>query len=73
MDVPTSPARRDALHAPDPEHELSERNGTLPHHTFERSSYTAYQMRSGPVKTVLLGGALLAAWSLMRRPGRHAM
>jgi short-subunit dehydrogenase len=73
MDVPSSPARRDALHAPDHERELSERNGTLPHHTFERSSYTAYQMRSGPVKTVLLGGALLAAWSVMRRPGRQAV
>jgi short-subunit dehydrogenase len=70
MDVPSPPARRDALHAPDPTRELSERNGTLPHHTFERSSYTAYQMRSGPVKTVLLGGALLAAWGLMRRPVR---
>jgi short-subunit dehydrogenase len=70
-DVPSSPARHDALHAPDREHELQERNGTLPHHTFERSSYTAYQMRSGPVKTVLLGGALLAAWGLMRRPGRQ--
>jgi short-subunit dehydrogenase len=71
-DVRASPTRRDALHAPDPGRELSERNGALPHHTFERSPYTAYQMRSGPVKTVLLGGALLAAWGLMRRPGRQA-
>jgi hypothetical protein len=25
-------------------------------------------MRSGPTKTVLLGGALLAAWALTRKP-----
>jgi short-subunit dehydrogenase len=73
MDVPAAPARRDALHAPDPARALQERNGTLPHHTFEHSSYTAYQLRSRPVKTVLLGGALLAAWSLMRRPGRQTV
>jgi short-subunit dehydrogenase len=73
LDVPSSPARKDALYAPDPERELRERNGKLPHHTFERSSYTAFQMRSAPVKTVLVGGALLAAWSLFRRPGKTAM
>jgi short-subunit dehydrogenase len=67
MDVPTPPARRDALYGPDRERELQERNGELPHHTFERSSYTAFQMRSAPVKTVLVGGALLAAWGLTRR------
>jgi hypothetical protein len=40
----------------------------LPHKTTERSLYQAYQLRSAPVKAVILGGALLAAWGVMRRP-----
>jgi hypothetical protein len=66
-DQPNNPDRRDALYAPDPARELRQRNN-LPHKTTERSLYQAYQLRSTPVKTVILGGALLAAWSLMRRP-----
>ncbi|MGJ7918397.1 SDR family oxidoreductase [Massilia sp. LXY-6] len=69
-DQPNNPDRRDALHAPDPARELQQRND-LPHKTFERSVYQAYQLRSTPVKTVLVGGALLAAWRLMRRPAQR--
>ncbi|ALK96487.1 short-chain dehydrogenase [Massilia sp. WF1] len=69
-DQPNNPDRRDALHAPDPARELRQRNN-LPHRTSETSVYTAFQMQSAPVKTVLVGGALLAAWGLMRRPGQR--
>lgn len=69
-DQPNRPDRRDALHAPDPNRELRQRNN-LPHKTAERSVYQAYQLRSTPVKTVLVGGALLAAWGLMRRPAQR--
>jgi short-subunit dehydrogenase len=69
-DQPNRPDRRDALHAPDPDRELQQRNN-LPHKTAERSLYQAYQLRSTPVKTVLVGGALLAAWGLMRRPAQR--
>jgi short-subunit dehydrogenase len=65
--VPNNPDRKDALYAPDPARELRQRNN-LPHKTSEHSVYQAYQLRSTPVKTVLVGGALLAAWTLMRRP-----
>jgi hypothetical protein len=33
--------------------------------------YQAYQLRSTPVKTMIVGGALLAAWGLMRRPAQR--
>ena len=66
-DVPNNPDRRDALHAPDPARELRQRTN-LPHKTSERSFYQAYQLRSAPVKAVIVGGALLAAWGLMHRP-----
>jgi hypothetical protein len=66
-DQPNNPDRRDALYAPDPARELRQRNN-LPHKTTERSLYQAYQLRSAPVKAVILGGALLAAWGVMRRP-----
>ena len=68
--VPNNPDRRDALHAPDPARELRQRTD-LPHKTSERSFYQAYQLRSTPVKAVIVGGALLAAWGLMRRPAQR--
>ena len=69
-DEPSSPTRRDSLYAPVPEHELSQRNrqSTAP---AGHNLPTSFQMRSGAAKTVLLGGALLAAWALVRRPGRR--
>jgi short-subunit dehydrogenase len=70
QDVPNNPDRRDALYAPDPARELRQRND-LPHRTTERSVYQAYQLRSAPVKTMIVGGALLAAWGLMRRPAQR--
>jgi hypothetical protein len=70
QDVPNNPDRRDALYAPDPARELRQRND-LPHKTTERSVYQAYQLRSTPVKTMIVGGALLAAWGLMRRPAQR--
>ncbi len=69
-DVPNNPDRRDALHSPDPARELRQRTN-LPHKTSERSFYQAYQLRSTPVKAVIVGGALLAAWGLMRRPAQR--
>jgi hypothetical protein len=65
---PNSSARRDALHAPDAQQELHQRNSNGDHRVVERSPYTSFEMRSGPTKTVLLGGALLAAWALTRKP-----
>jgi len=67
---PSSPTRRDALYAPVPEHELRQRDESSGKPA-ETNLYTAYQMRSGATKTVLLGGALLAAWALTRRPARR--
>ena len=66
-DQPNSSVRRDALHTPDAAYELRQRNDS-DHRVVERSPYTAFEMRSVPAKTVLLGGALLAAWALTRRP-----
>lgn len=70
-DKPSSPTRRDSLHAPVPEHELRERNKPSDQPA-EHNAYTSFQMGSTTTKTVLLGGALLAAWALTRRPARHA-
>jgi hypothetical protein len=69
-EVPNNPDRKDALYAPDPARELRQRNN-LPHKTSEHSVYQAYQLRSTPVKAVIVGGALLAAWGLMRRPAQR--
>ena len=67
--VPRSPNRRDALHAPNPQQELRERQG-LSRHVVETSPYTAVSLRSNTVMPLLLGGgALFAAWKLARRPG----
>jgi hypothetical protein len=70
-DRPNSSARRDALYVPDAEHELQQRNNG-DRRVVERSPYTSFDMRSAPTRTVLLGGALLAAWALTRTPWRHA-
>lgn len=67
-DRPNSSARRDALYQPVAEQELRARNGNGDHRVVERSPYTSFEMRSAPAKTVLLGGALLAAWALTRKP-----
>ena len=69
-DRPNSSARHDALHAPDAAQELRQRNNGN-HRVVERSPYTSFEMRPAPTGTVLLGGALLAAWALSRKP-RHA-
>jgi short-subunit dehydrogenase len=66
-ETPSSPSRRDALHSPDPGQELHQ-NAHLKPHVVERNLYTSFAMRSTPAKTVLLGGALLAAWALVRKP-----
>ena len=65
--APSSPARRDALHAPDPGAELRERQG-MAAKVAEHCPYTAVALRSKPLITALLGGgALFAAWTLGRR------
>lgn len=69
-DQPSSPTRRDSLHAPVPEHELRQRNDAYDTPTGYRR-YSAEQMRAGAARTMLLGGALLAAWALTRRPARR--
>jgi len=69
-DQPSSPARRDALHAPDARRELRQR-ADLGKKITETSPYTSFQMKSTATKTVLLGGALLAAWALTRKPARR--
>ncbi len=69
---PSAPGRTDALHAPDASQELRQRSNT-PKHVAERSPYTSYELRSGPVKTMLVGGALLAAWAFAGRPRMRAM
>jgi hypothetical protein len=55
------------LYAPNADQELRARNNGE-HRVVERSPYTSFEMRSASTKTVLLGGALLAAWALTRRP-----
>jgi short-subunit dehydrogenase len=67
--APSSPTRRDALHAPDERQELRERQGKYKH-VIETSPYTALSLRKGKVLGAAIGaGALYAAWSLSRRPG----
>jgi len=66
--TPSAPNRRDALHEPNPQHELRERQG-LSEHVIETCPYTALSLRKGKVMGVLLGaGALFAAWKLAGRP-----
>jgi short-subunit dehydrogenase len=66
--IPTSPNRRDALHAPNPQQALRQRQG-ISSHVMESSPYTALALRKGPVLGALLGaGALFAAWKVARRP-----
>jgi hypothetical protein len=69
-ETPSSPSRRDALHSPDTRHELRQRAHLSPK-VIERNAYTSFAMRSAPTKTVLIGGALLAAWALVRKPGQQ--
>jgi short-subunit dehydrogenase len=69
-DTPSSPTRRDSLHAPVPEHELREQNKPSDKPA-GHDLVTSFQMRSAATRTVLVGGALLAAWALMRRPARR--
>ena len=71
-DRPNSSARRDALHSPDAAQELRQRNNN-DHRVVERSPYTTFEMRSKSTKTVLLGGALLAAWALARKPWQRTV
>jgi short-subunit dehydrogenase len=68
---PASPNRRDALHAPDARRELRQR-ADLGNKITETSPYTSFQMTSTTTKTMLVGGALLAAWALTRKPARRA-
>ena len=69
-DIATQPGRRDALHGPNPAHELRQRQG-MPGHIHERSLYTKASLRATPLLTALLGGgALFAAWTLSRRFAR---
>jgi short-subunit dehydrogenase len=67
--IPSAPNRKDALHAPNPHHELRERQG-LSTSVKESSPYTALSLRKGKVVGALLGaGALFAAYKMARRPG----
>jgi short-subunit dehydrogenase len=66
--IPSAASRRDALHAPNPQAELRQRQG-LSAHVVETSPYTTLALHKGKATGVLLGaGALFAAWSLARRP-----
>jgi short-subunit dehydrogenase len=70
--TPSSPTRRDALHAPDQRNELRQRQGMQQEdrHVIESCPYTAVSLRSHKIMPALLGaGALFAAWKLARRPG----
>jgi short-subunit dehydrogenase len=63
--------RPNALHGPDPAHELRERQGYTGH-VAEHCPYTALSLRSRALKLALFGGgALWAGWRLMR-PRRRA-
>jgi short-subunit dehydrogenase len=69
-DADSIPGRGDALHTPDPAHELRQRQG-MSASVADRSPYTALALRARPLTAVLLGsGALFAAWGLTRRLGR---
>ena len=67
-DKPSSPNRRDALHQPVPDKTLRQEDGSV---SITRSSpYTSFELTSNGTKAVLLGGALLAAWVVVKRPGK---
>jgi len=66
----SAPGRRDALHQPDARRELRQR-ADLGDKITETSPYTSFQMKSTATKTMLVGGALLAAWALTRKPARR--
>jgi short-subunit dehydrogenase len=64
--------RPNALHGPDPAHELRERQGYTGH-VAEHCPYTALSLRSRALKLALFGGgALWAGWRLMRPRSRAA-
>jgi short-subunit dehydrogenase len=67
-DKPSSPNRRDALYAFDPNTALRERSD-IPPRVHETSSYTKASLRSSSsLQNALIGGGLLfAAWSVVRR------
>jgi short-subunit dehydrogenase len=67
---PTAPGRHDALHAHDHAHALEAR-GHQPAPVNEHNLYTAVSKVPGS-KVLLIGGALLAAWAVTRRPARRA-
>jgi len=64
---PSAPNRRDALHSPDARQELRQRAGLTPK-PIDKNLYTTLGMHSTATKTVLVGGALLAAYALWRKP-----
>ncbi|WP_322403267.1 SDR family oxidoreductase [Massilia luteola] len=67
-DATSAPNRGDALHGPNPQHALRERQG-ISAHVIETCPYTALSLRKGKVMGALLGaGALYAAWKLAGRP-----
>jgi len=66
-DKPSSPNRRDALHQPDARQELRQRAGLTPK-PIDKNLYTTLGMHSTATKTVLVGGALLAAYAVWRKP-----
>jgi short-subunit dehydrogenase len=68
-DESSPPNRRDALHEPNPNQELRERQGVYKH-VMESSPYTALSLRKGKVLGAVIGaGALYAAWNLSRNGG----
>jgi short-subunit dehydrogenase len=63
----SAPDRTDALHAADSQ-ELQQRLGQHDSPVHERSPYTALSLRARPLAlTLLVGGALLAAWRVSAR------
>ncbi|MFP5392795.1 MAG: SDR family oxidoreductase [Gammaproteobacteria bacterium] len=66
--IPADKSRRDALYEPVPSTELRQRQG-MDKHVAEHCPYTAVSMRSNPWMAALVGGgALFAAWRLVRGP-----
>jgi len=65
---PSAPNRRDALYAPNPHHELRQRQG-MDTHVIETCPYTATSLHSNKILPLLVGGAaLFGAWKLTHRP-----
>ncbi|MGV7209428.1 SDR family oxidoreductase [Oxalobacteraceae bacterium A2-2] len=66
-DQPSAPGRRDALYQPNGQ-ELRQREGNRYSKVHERSAYTWMATRGKPLGvSLLVGGALLAAWKLSTR------